>query len=89
MKSHKFPTHDRAVREPERREITGVPCSTWYELQNAGLAPKPFAIGNRIVAWSYNELIQWIESAKAKRGETWSPLGDAAARVVEKAKGKK
>jgi predicted DNA-binding transcriptional regulator AlpA len=85
MKSHKFPPPDRAVREPERREITGVPTSTWYELQDEGRAPKPFPIGNRIVGWSRNELIQWIEAQKAKRGETWHPLGEAAARVIEKA----
>jgi predicted DNA-binding transcriptional regulator AlpA len=84
MKSHKFPPLDRAVREPERREITGVPTSTWYELQDEGRAPKPFPIGNRIVGWSRNELIQWIEAQKAKRGETWHPLGEAAARVIEK-----
>jgi predicted DNA-binding transcriptional regulator AlpA len=86
MKPHKFPAHDRAVREPERREITGVPTSTWYELQAAGLAPKPFPIGDRIVGWSFNELTEWVEAQKAKRGETWCPLGAAAARVVEKSK---
>jgi predicted DNA-binding transcriptional regulator AlpA len=69
MKTRKLPEHDRAIREPERLAITGVPTSTWYELQDAGLAPKPFPIGNRIVGWSRNELIQWIEAQKAKRGE--------------------
>jgi predicted DNA-binding transcriptional regulator AlpA len=86
MKAHKFPAHDRAVREPERLEITGVPTSTWYELQAAGLAPKPFPIGNRIVAWSFNELGEWFEAQKAKRSETWHTLGDAGARVVSKVK---
>jgi predicted DNA-binding transcriptional regulator AlpA len=86
MKSHKFPPDDRAIREPERLLITGVPTSTWYELQQAGRAPKPFPIGDRIVAWSRNELLQWIETQKAKRGETWQSLGEAAVRVVEKVK---
>jgi predicted DNA-binding transcriptional regulator AlpA len=86
MKSHKFPAHDRAVREPERLSITGVPTSTWYELQSEGRAPKPFPIGNRIVAWSFNELTNWIAEQKAKRPETWQPLGEVAARVVEKAR---
>jgi prophage regulatory protein len=84
MKSHKFPAHDRVVREPERREITGVPTSTWYELQAEGRAPKPFKIGNRIVGWSFNQLTEWVE--KAKRGEAWQSLGEAAARVVKKIK---
>jgi hypothetical protein len=51
-----------------------------------GLAPKPFPIGNRIVAWSLNELLEWVEAQKAKRAETWSPLGNAAACVIEKVK---
>jgi predicted DNA-binding transcriptional regulator AlpA len=86
MKSHKFPAHDRAVREPERLEITGVPTSTWYELQAEGRAPKPFPIGNRIVGWSFNELSEWVEVQKAKRASTWQTLGEAAARVVKKVK---
>jgi predicted DNA-binding transcriptional regulator AlpA len=89
MKSHKFPAHDRAVREPERREITGVPTSGWYALMAAGLAPKPFRIGTRIVAWSLNELNEWVEAQKAKRGETWHPLGEVAACVIEKSRREK
>jgi predicted DNA-binding transcriptional regulator AlpA len=67
MQPHNFPPPDRAVREPERREITGVPTSTWYELQDEERAPRPFPIGNRIVAWSFNELTSWVEAQKAKR----------------------
>jgi len=84
MKPHKFPAHDRAVREPERREITGVPTSTWYDLQKRGLAPKPFRISARCVAWSFNKLTAWVESCKAQCIDTWRPLGEAAAGVVEK-----
>jgi predicted DNA-binding transcriptional regulator AlpA len=87
MKPHKFPAHDRAVREPERREITGVPTSTWYELQDAGLAPKPFSLtGSRSVGWSFNELTDWVERRKATRADTRHPLGAAAAGVVDKVK---
>src|SRR5262249_17470244 len=28
------------AREAQRYELTGVPTSTWYDLQNAGLAPR-------------------------------------------------
>jgi predicted DNA-binding transcriptional regulator AlpA len=77
---------DRAVREPERLRITGVPNSTWYPLQHAGLAPKPFPISAHTVAWSFNELTEWVEAQKAKRGDNWRSLGDAAARVVEKSR---
>jgi prophage regulatory protein len=85
MKTHKFPAYDRAVREPERLSITGVPTSTWYELMAEGRAPKPFRIGVRIVAWSFNELVAWVEAQKAKRPETWQSFGEAAERFVSKA----
>jgi predicted DNA-binding transcriptional regulator AlpA len=76
MKSHKFPAHDRAVREPERLSITGVPTSTWYELQAEGRAPRPFPIGNRIVGWSFNELSEWVSTQKSKRSETWHSIAE-------------
>jgi prophage regulatory protein len=75
---------DRFVREPEREHITGVPTSTWYDLQSRGLAPRPYPLGVRTVAWSFNELIDWGEAQKAKRADTWQTLGHAAARVIKK-----
>jgi predicted DNA-binding transcriptional regulator AlpA len=76
---------DRAVREPEREQITGVPTSSWYALQARGLVPKPFSLtGSRAVGWSFNELADWVEARKATRADTWQSLGNAAARVVEK-----
>ena len=75
---------DRFVREREREHITGVPTSTWYELMNAGLAPRPYPIGARTVAWSFNELTDWVEVRKATRADTWQSLGHAAARTIKK-----
>jgi len=85
---------DRAVREDERRHITGVPTSTWYELQGDGKAPKPFPLTKGTVAWSFNKLVDWVEARK--RGVTWcasdeeegawQTLGDAAERVVTKSR---
>jgi predicted DNA-binding transcriptional regulator AlpA len=76
---------DRAVREPEREQITGVPTSSCYDLQGKGLAPKPFSLtGSRSVGWSFNELTDWIEARKASRADTWQSLGNAAARVTKK-----
>jgi prophage regulatory protein len=80
---------DRIVREPERRQITGVPTSTWYELQKKGLAPKPFPLTARSVGWSFNELTDWVEACKATRADTWQPLGDAAAQVIKKIEGRR
>lgn len=50
-------TTERMVREPERREITGDPTSTWYEKQADGLAPPAIRIGKRAVAWPLSELV--------------------------------
>jgi len=75
---------DRIVREPERRQITGIPTSSWYALQAKGWAPRPFPLTARSVGWSLNELTEWIEARKAKRADTWQALGGAAACVVRK-----
>jgi prophage regulatory protein len=81
---------DRIVREPERRQITGVPTSTWYELQRRGLAPKPVKLSSRSVGWSLNALGEWVR-ARLDANLTDRVLDDArqtpddaAARVVEK-----
>ena len=77
---------DRIVRESERRQITGVPTSTWYELQKGGLAPKPFPLTARSVGWSFRELTAWVEARKAKRADDRQQLGDVATRVVTKSR---
>ena len=55
------------VRENERRAITGVPTSTWYEMMGQGNAPKPVKIGPRSVAWLRSELTEWQAERIAKR----------------------
>jgi len=57
---------DRAVREPEREQITGLPRASWYALPAEG-RPKSFKLGARAVAWSYRELCAWVEARKATR----------------------
>jgi predicted DNA-binding transcriptional regulator AlpA len=75
---------DRAVRKPERRKITGVPDSSWDVQEHAGLAPNRFPLTSGTVAWSFNELTDWVEARKATRAGTWQTFGDAAARVIKK-----
>lgn len=48
--------NDRLVRERERRELTGMPTSTWYDAIAAGLAPPGVRIGRHAVAWPLSEL---------------------------------
>lgn len=55
------------VRERERRELTGVPISTWYRWMANGDAPKPVNIGPKAVAWLDTELSDWQSKRIAKR----------------------
>jgi prophage regulatory protein len=55
------------AREAKRYELTGVPTSTWYDLQNAGRAPKPIPLGPRSRGWLVSELEEWIEQRRAER----------------------
>jgi prophage regulatory protein len=55
------------AREAQRRELTGIPTSTWYDLQNAGLAPKPIKLGVRSVGWLIEELEAFVEARRAER----------------------
>jgi prophage regulatory protein len=61
------------AREPQRYELTGVPTSTWYDLQNAGLAPKPIHLGPRSVGWLISELDEWVERRRAERDAKVAP----------------
>jgi predicted DNA-binding transcriptional regulator AlpA len=74
---------DGICREAERRAITGVPTSSWYVLQEKGLAPKPVRLGPRSVGWDRQCLFRWVEERLAESQDTWRPLGDVAADVVE------
>ena len=71
---------DGIAREPERRAITGVPTSSWYALQDQGLAPRPVPLGPRSVGWFRRELLDFCEQQRAKRdaGDPWQKLGDVA-----------
>lgn len=60
------PQQERFVREPERARITGIPTSSWYTMQQQGLAPRPYHIGPRTVAWRLSELTRWIERQTTK-----------------------
>jgi prophage regulatory protein len=55
------------AREAQRYELTGVPTSTWYDMQSAGLAPRPIHLGPRSVGWLISELEEWIERRRAER----------------------
>jgi prophage regulatory protein len=55
------------ARETLRFELTGVPTSTWYDLQAKGLAPKPIALGPRARGWLISELEDWVQQRRVAR----------------------
>jgi prophage regulatory protein len=60
-------TVDRFVREPERREITGLARSTWFELERQGRVPKRHQLSQSAVGWKLSDLLAWVESRQPKR----------------------
>jgi predicted DNA-binding transcriptional regulator AlpA len=77
---------DGFAREGERRAITGIATSTWYEMMSRGEAPRQIKIGLRAVGWDRQELFEFNERRKTERDDAWQKLGNAAARAVEKLK---
>ena len=57
----------RVVREAERKQITGVSKSLWWQHVNAGNAPRPIKIGPIASGWIEGELYQWILGRMAAR----------------------
>jgi prophage regulatory protein len=55
------------AREAQRYQLTGVPTSTWYDLQNEGRAPKPIPLGPRSRGWLISELEEWVEQRRIER----------------------
>lgn len=53
---------DRIVREAERREITGLSRTRWWEMEGAGEVPQRILIGSNAVGWRLSELMDWIDS---------------------------
>lgn len=56
---------EKIIREPERRDTTGIPKATWRRYERSGLVPKRVRIGPRAVGWRLSEIKEWIESREA------------------------
>jgi prophage regulatory protein len=59
---------DRIVREPERKQKTGVSKMTWARMERKGQAPRRRQISDSAVGWLLSEFDAWIESRVAKPG---------------------
>lgn len=53
------------VREPERKQMTGISRVTMWRLERDGLAPKRVQITERTVGWLRHELEDWIKNRTA------------------------
>jgi prophage regulatory protein len=71
------------LRRPAVTRKTGLASSSLYAAIARGDFPKPIKLGERSVGWLSREVDAWIE-ARAARRDAWQPLGDAAARVIDK-----
>lgn len=53
-------TPDIIVREHDRRAITKVCRTAWWEREKLGLVPKRVQLGARSVGWRLSDLQAWI-----------------------------
>jgi prophage regulatory protein len=76
------------LRLPAVRAKTQLPTSTIYALMAAGKFPKPIALSVNTRGWIEADVDAFLQARIAERdaGDSWRPLGDAAARVVAKVK---
>jgi prophage regulatory protein len=78
----------RILRLSAVKAKTGQATSTIYAAMASGNFPRPVSLSERSVGWLESEVDDWVRSRIAARdaGDPWQSLGDAAARVVAKAK---
>ncbi|MDR2342895.1 MAG: AlpA family phage regulatory protein [Campylobacteraceae bacterium] len=58
-------TEDKFINIKEVLGIVGCKITTWYNLMNSGIAPKPYKpYGTRSARWSYQEIQDWVENSK-------------------------
>jgi len=72
--------NDRFVREPERREITGLSASTWWRKEQHGEVPRRRRLSTNIVGWLESELRDWVKKQAMAKEALPQPasLKDAA-----------
>lgn len=70
--------NDRYVREAERRQITGVPRSSWYRLERAGLVPQRRRISPGCVGWLMSEISAWMQNRPVAEGTPTTATDKAA-----------
>ena len=62
----KIATHDRALKDTQVREKTGMSKSHMYRLIEVGKFPAPMRISERCVRWSEKTIDEWIEARQSE-----------------------
>ena len=60
-------TQKKAIRLPQVKTMTGLSKSSIYQKVDSGDFPKPFALGERAIAWVEAEVQGWITDRIAQR----------------------
>ena len=58
--------HNRFLRIKEVKHITTLSVATIRRLELQGKFPKRYKLAEKVVAWDYDEIIEWMESKKKK-----------------------
>lgn len=53
---------DRIVREPERRQITGICRTKCHLMEKEGKFPARRKLGGRAVGWMLSEIQEWLQN---------------------------
>lgn len=55
-----MPVYTRMLRRPEVEARTGLSRSSLYAMMSRGMFPRPKRLGLRAVAWSEDEVENWL-----------------------------
>lgn len=51
---------DKHLRRPAVQDVTGLSCSTIYDLMAKGLFPRPVRLTGKAVAWPESVIVEWL-----------------------------
>jgi predicted DNA-binding transcriptional regulator AlpA len=69
----------RLIGEAERRRLTGISRSAWYELERAGRVPRRVSIMPGKTGWRLADLLEWVAQRPIYDGSLAAPTRRAAA----------
>ena len=73
---------DKIVREPERRDLTGICRTSAWLLEQRGEFPARVTLSPGAVGWRLSELLRWISERQAGG----APAHEAAMKAAETAR---